>query len=181
MKEILNEVLSKINWQSTLKSVTDKGAEKIAASAVGATLFDLGTVFALLILLEVIDIYTACVYQSSLLWRKMYDPNIVERYGNLISYTRWIWNAHHWKFIESRILKDGFWSKTVVYFLLICTGQAIDTILSIRHAPQIALTLFCGVMACTEGLSICENLDNSGVKIAGDLRGLLNKKKEQIK
>lgn len=181
MKEILKEILSKINWTHTLKSITEKGVEKLTAGAVGATVLDLGTIFGLLLLLEVIDIYTACVYQSSLLWRKMYDPAIVERYGNLVNYTRWIWSAHHWRFVDSGLLKDGFLSKTIVYFLLICTGQAIDTILAIRHAPQVALTIFCGVMACTEGLSICENLDSAGVKIGGELRELLQKKKEGMK
>ena len=181
MKDILQEVLQKINWNSTLKSVADKGVEKVVASAVGATIYDLGTIFCLLLLLEVIDIYTACVYQSSLLWKKMYDPRIVERHGNLLNYTKWIWEAHHWRFVDSSMLKDGFLSKTIVYFILICTGQAIDTILAIRHAPQVALTLFCGVMACTEGLSICENLDSAGIKIGGELREILQKKKEGMK
>ena len=180
MKDIIQDILNKIELSSTLKSITEKGVEKVVASAVGATIYDLGTIFCLLLLLECIDIYTACVYQSSLLWRKMYDPKIVERYGNLINYTRWIWSAHHWRFIDSSILKDGFLSKTIVYFLLILTGQAIDAILAIRHAPQVALTIFCGVMACTEGLSICENLDAAGVKIGGELRELLQKKKEGI-
>ena len=137
--------------------------------------------FLLLMLLELIDIYTACVYQSSLLWKKMYDPKIVERYGNLLNYTKWIWQAHHWRFIESGILKDGFLSKSITYGLLICVGMAIDTILAIRHTPQIALTIFCMVMALTEGLSICENLDSAGIKIGGELRDLLKKKKEGIK
>lgn len=178
MKDIIKDVFQKIELSSTLKSVADKGIEKVMASAVGATLYDLGTIFCLLLLLELIDIYTACVYQSSLLWKKMYDPRIVEKHGNLLNYTKWIWNAHHWRFVESSVLKDGFWSKTIVYFLLILTGEAIDTILAIRHAPQVALTLFCGVMACTEGLSICENLDSAGVKIGGELRDILKKKKE---
>lgn len=181
LKDIIQDVLSKIKTTETLKTVTDKGIEKLVASAVGATLWDLGTIFLLLLLLEVIDIFTACVYQSSLLWKKMYDPRIVERYGNLLNYTKWIWEAHHWRFVDSSMLKDGFLSKTIVYFLLICTGQAIDTILAIRHAPQVALTLFCGVMACTEGLSICENLDSAGIKIGGELRELLQKKKEGMK
>ena len=181
LKDIIQDVLSKIKTTETLKTITDKGIEKLVASAVGATLWDLGTIFLLLLLLEVIDIYTACVYQSSLLWKKMYDPHIVERHGNLLNYTKWIWEAHHWRFVDSSMLKDGFLSKTIVYFLLICTGQAIDTILAIRHAPQIALTLFCGVMACTEGLSICENLDSAGIKIGGELRELLQKKKEGMK
>ena len=70
MRDILKEVFSKIELSQTLKSVTDKGWEKLAASAVAATLWDLGTIFLLLMLLEIIDIFTACIYQSSLLWKR---------------------------------------------------------------------------------------------------------------
>lgn len=181
MKDILNDVLSKIKTVDTLKSITDKGIEKLAASAIGATLWDLGTIFFLLLLLEIIDIFTACIYQSSLLWKKMYDPKIVEKRGNLLNYIKWIWQAHHWRFIDSFALRDGFCSKTIIYFLLIMTGYIIDSVMMIRHAPQLALTIVCGVLACTEGISICENLDSAGIKIAGELRDMLKKKKEGIK
>lgn len=178
MKEIISEVISKINMSKVLHSVMEKGLEKLAVSIAGATVLDLFEVFLLLMFLELIDIYTACVFQASLLWQRMYDKKIVERHGNLMNYTRWIWNAHHWRFVDSSILKDGFLSKSITYGLLICTGQAIDTILTIRHTPPVALTIFCLVMACTEGLSICENLDSAGIKIGGELRDVLKKKKE---
>jgi phage-related holin len=181
MKDILNDVLSKIKTVDTLKSITDKGIEKLAASAIGATLWDLGTIFFLLLLLEIIDIFTACIYQSSLLWKKMYDQKIIEKRGNLLNYIKWIWQAHHWRFIDSFALRDGFCSKTIIYFLLIMTGYIIDSVMMIRHAPQLALTIVCGVLACTEGISICENLDSAGIKIAGELRDMLKKKKEGIK
>ena len=178
MKDIVKDVLSKVELSQTIKAIADKGIEKLAVSIAGATVLDLFEVFLLLMFLELIDIYTACVFQASLLWQRMYDKKIVERYGNLMNYTRWIWNAHHWRFIDSSILKDGFLSKSITYGLLICTGQTIDTILAIRHTPPVALTIFCLVMACTEGLSICENLDSAGVKIGGELRDILKKKKE---
>lgn len=181
MRDILKEVFSKIELSQTLKAVTDKGWEKLAASAVAATLWDLGTIFLLLMLLEVIDIFTACIYQSSLLWKKMYDAKIVEKRGSLLNYIRWIWQAHHWRFIDSFALRDGFWSKSIIYFLLIMTGYLIDNVMRIGHAPQLALTIVCGVLACTEGISICENLDSAGIKIAGELGELLKKKKEGIK
>ena len=181
MKNILQEVFSKIKTTETLKTVTDKGAEKLVASAVGATLWDLGTIFLLLLLLEVIDIFTACIYQSSLLWKKMYDPKIIEKRGTLINYIRWIWQAHHWRFIDSYSLRDGFYSKSIIYFLLIMTGYIIDSVMEIRHAPTLALTIVCGVLAITEGISICENLDSAGIKIGGEIRDLLKKRKDGIK
>ena len=168
MRELLKDVFSKIEVSKTLKSITDNGLEKLMASAIGATLWDLATIFVLLLLLEIIDIFTACIYQASLR-------------GSLLTYIKFIWQAHHWRFIDSYALRDGFYSKTIVYSLLIVTGRTIDGVMQIGHAPQIALTIFCGVLACTEGISICENLDSAGIKIAGELRNLLQKKKEGIK
>ena len=182
MKDIINEVLSKIKTTETLKTVADKGIEKLAASAVGATLVDIGTIFLLLMVLEIIDIFTACIFQSSLLWKKMYDPKIVEKRGTLLNYMRWIWQAHHWRYVDSYALRDGFCSKTIIYSLLLITGFLIDLILKISHSPiQPALVIVCCVLSITEGISICENLDSAGIKIAGEIRGLLTKRKEEIK
>ena len=182
MKDILHEVLSKIKATETLKTVTDKGIEKLAASAVGATLFDIGTIFLLLMLLEIIDIFTACVYQASLLYKATYDKKIVEKRGSLLTYIRYIWQAHHWRYVDSYALRDGFCSKTIIYSLLLITGFLIDIVLSVSHAPiQPALTIVCCVLSITEGISICENLDSAGIKIAGEIRSLLQKKKEGIK
>ena len=182
MKDILHEVLSKINVQQTLKSVTDKGIEKLAASAVGATLLDIGTIFLLLMLLEIIDIFTACIFQASLLYKATYDKRIVEKRGSLLTYIKYIWQAHHWRFVDSYALRDGFCSKTIIYSLLLITGFLIDLVLKISHSPiQPALVIVCCVLSITEGISICENLDSAGIKIAGEIRSLLQKKKEGIK
>ena len=182
MKDILKDVFSKIEVSQTLKSVTDKGVEKLAASAVGATLLDIGTIFLLLMLLEIIDICTACIYQASLLYKATYDKRIVEKRGSLLTYIKYIWQAHHWRYVDSYALRDGFCSKTIIYSLLLITGFLIDIVLSVSHAPiQPALTIVCCVLSITEGISICENLDSAGIKIAGEIRSLLQKKKEGIK
>lgn len=182
MKDILKEVFSKIEVTNTLKSVTDKGVEKLAASAVGATLLDIGTIFLLLMLLEIIDIFTACIYQASLLYKATYDKKIVKKRGSLLTYIKYIWQAHHWRYVDSYALRDGFCSKTIIYSLLLITGFLIDIVLSVSHAPiQPALTIVCCVLSITEGISICENLDSAGIQIAGEIRGLLKKRKEEIK
>ena len=182
MKNIIQEVLSKIKTTETLKTVMDKGVEKLAASAVGATLLDIGTIFLLLMLLEIIDIFTACIYQASLLYKAAYDKKIVEKRGSLLTYIKYIWQAHHWRYVDSYALRDGFCSKTIIYSLLLITGFLIDIVLSVSHAPiQPALTIVCCVLSITEGISICENLDSAGIKIAGEIRGLLQKRKEGIK
>ncbi len=182
MKDILNDVLSKIKTTETLKTIADKGTEKLVASAVGATLLDIGTIFLLLMLLEIIDIFTACIYQASLLYKATYDKQIVEKRGSLLTYIKYIWQAHHWRYVDSYSLRDGFCSKTIIYSLLLITGFVIDLILKISHSPiQPALVIVCCVLSITEGISICENLDSAGIKIAGEIRGLLTKKKEEIK
>ena len=122
MKDILHEVLSKIKTTETLKTVTDKGIEKLAASAVGATLLDIGTIFLLLMLLEIIDIFTACIFQASLLYKATYDKRIVEKRGSLLTYIKYIWQAHHWRFVDSYALRGGFFSKTFIFLLLYFTG-----------------------------------------------------------
>ena len=182
MKDILKEVFSKIEVSQTLKSVTDKGFEKLAASAVGATLLDIGTIFLLLMLLEIIDIFTACIFQASLLYKATYDKQIVEKRGSLLTYIKYIWQAHHWRYVDSYALRDGFCSKTIIYSLLLITGFLIDLVLKISHSPiQPALVIVCCVLSITEGISICENLDSAGIKIAGEIRGILQKRKEGIK
>ena len=182
MKDILDEVFSKIKTMDTLKTVADKGIEKLVASAVSATLVDIGTIFLLLMLLEIIDIFTACIFQASLLYKATYDKRIVEKRGSLLTYIKYIWQAHHWRYVDSYALRDGFCSKTIIYSLLLITGFLIDIVLSVSHAPiQPALTIVCCVLSITEGISICENLDSAGIKIAGEIRSLLQKKKEGIK
>lgn len=181
MREILNEVFSKIEWTEALKKITDKGLEKLAVSAMSATLFDLSEMFVLFIVLEMVDIFSACIRQSAILWQRMYDKQIIEKRGNLLNYIRWIWQAHHWRFIDSSALRDGFFSKTITYFLIIFVGFIGDEILHIKGIPQFVLAIFIAVLVCTETLSILENLDSAGIKLAKDLRSLIQKRKEGIK
>ena len=181
MDNILKDVLSKVDLTNTLRSVTDKGLEKVAASAVGATVLDLGTLFGLFVVLELVDIFTRMVACSAQLYRKTYDAKIVKRRGSLLTYIRGIPAAHHWRVIDSYQLRDGFFSKTIAYFLIIFVGFISDQILSVKHIPQFFLLIFCGVLSCTEVLSIMENLDEAGIKIASELKALVNKRKEGIK
>ena len=182
MKEIINEVFSKIELSKTIHTVTDKGLEKLAASAIGATLWDLATVYVLLIFLIVIDIFTHCIFEASKLYKAMYGPKIVEKRGGLLTYIKYLNAAHKFHgYIDSFQLRDGFFNKVICYFLLLCVGFTADQILRLSHIPQLTCTIFCGILAFTETLSICENLNNAGVAIAGEIRALLQKRKEGIK
>jgi len=153
----------------------------VVASAVGATILDLGTIFALFIGLEVVDIFTRCIAMSAQLWKDMYGEAVVKKRGNLLNYIKWMWNAHEWRYIDSTALRDGFWSKTIVYFILIIVAFVGDTILGINHIPKFCLVIFCGVLVCTELLSILENLGECGVSSVQDLKELIKKRKEGLK
>ena len=179
--DIIKDVFSKVSWHTTLKNVTSNGVEKIVASAVGATVFDLGTIFALFIALEVIDIFTRLIAEGARLYKNMYDAKIVEKRGRLLVYIKYIWQAHKFRYVDSTALRDGFWSKTIVYFILIFVGFLGDTILRINHVPQFVLLIFCGILVCTEVLSILENLGECDVSSVEDIKKLINKRKEQIK
>ena len=178
----LHEIFSKIQFSETVKSIADKGVEKLIASAISATLWDLATIYVLLILLIIVDIFTHCIYEASRLYKAMYDKKIVEKRGGLLTYIKYMNKAHKFHgYIDSYALRDGFWNKIICYFLLIIVGFISDQILKLSHIPQFTCMIFCGILACTEVLSICENLNNAGIAIAGEIRALIGKRKDGIK
>lgn len=179
--DILRYVFSKITWHNTIKEVANKGFEKLTVSAIGATLMDLGTIFSMFIILIVMDILTRCMAMSALLWKNMYGDDVVKKRGNLMNYIRWIWQAHKWRYIDSSALRDGFWSKVITYFILLVVATCGDQILRVSHIPPFVLIIFCGVLVCTEILSILENLGECGVSSVRDIRSLIQKRKEGIK
>ena len=166
----------------TIQGVVENGWEKLLASAVGATLWDLSVIYVLLIVLIIVDIFTHCVYEASKLYKAMYDKKIVEMRGGLLTYIRYLNSAHkHHGYIDSYRLRDGFLNKVICYFLLIMVAFTADQILKLSRMPEFTCMIFCGILACTEVLSICENLNNAGVAIAGEIRSLIHKRKESIK
>lgn len=179
--DILRYVFSKITWHNTIREVADKGLEKLTVSAIGATLMDLGTIFSMFICLIVVDIITRCMAMSALLWRNMYGDAIVKKRGNLLNYIKWTWQAHKWRYIDSSALRDGFWSKVITYFLLLLVASCGDTILKVSHIPPFVLIIFCGILVCTEVLSILENLGECGVSSVRDIKSLIQKRKDGIK
>jgi len=178
---ILKGIFDKIQWHETFKTVTDKGIEKLAISAVGATLLNLGTVFGLFIGLEVIDISTRMMAEAAKLYMDTYDEKIVAKRGSLLTYIKMIPSAHRWRRIDSTALRDGFWSKTIVYFLLIFAGFMGDQILRVNHIPPFVLVVFCMILVCTETLSILENLGECGVSSVKDIKALIQKRKDNFR
>ncbi len=178
----IKDLINKTQITETAKSIADKGLEKLAASAVGATMFDLATIYFLLIVLILADIFTHCVYEASRLYKNMYDKKIVEKRGGLLTYIKYLNKAHKFHgYIDSYSLRDGFWNKVICYWLLIVVGFVADQILRLSHIPQFTCMIFCGILSCTEVLSICENLNNAGIAIAGEIKALIGKRKDTIK
>ena len=125
MKEILTEAFSKINWTHTLKGIADKGLEKLAISALGASLWDLATIFGVFIFLSVIDIITRLIACSCQLWKATYGEEFTKKYGNLWQFLLWIPNAHGWRYVNSMALRTGAVSKLLTYMLLLLCAKAL--------------------------------------------------------
>lgn len=179
--DVFKEIIAKVKLHETALEIANKGFEKLTVSAIGATLIDMGTIFAMFVCLIVVDIITRCMAMSALLWRNTYGPEIVKRRGNLLNYIKWTWQAHKWRYIDSSALRDGFWSKVITYFILLVVATCGDQILRISHLPPFVLIIFCGILVCTEILSILENLGECGVSSVRDIKSLIQKRKEGIK
>lgn len=177
MEKIIKEVLSKINMQETLKAVTDKGLEKLTASVFGALLFDFAYVMGIFCILAIVDILSKCCSLSCELWNRCYGVEFTRKYGNLVSFLRWIPKAYEWRIINSNAMKTGFVSKMLTYMLLIGVAIAVDSLLPIKAMR----TLVVSVLALTELISVCENLSTCHIEVAQTLKSLVNKRKEQIK
>ena len=177
MKQVIQDVLSKINWQDTIKSVTDKGLEKLTASAFGMLIFDFAYIMGVFCLLAVIDIISKCCSLSAELWNRTYGAEFTKMHGNLVAFLRWIPQAYDWRYISSRAMKTGFVSKMITYILLIGSACAVDAVLPVKAIR----TLVVSVLACTELISVCENLSLCNIEVAQTLKNLVNKRKEQIK
>lgn len=177
MKDILKEVLSKINMHETFKAVTDKGLEKITASVFGALLFDFAYVMGIFCLLAVIDIVSKCASLSCELWNRCYGVEFTKKYGNLVAFLRDIPHAYDWRIINSNAMKTGFISKMITYTLLIGAAIAVDSLLPVKAMRVLVVS----VLALTELISVCENLSLCNIEVAQTLKGLVHKRKEQIK
>ena len=179
MKEIFNEILSKIDTASVIKSVTNKGLEKLTASAVGALVLDISTVFCLFVLLAVIDIISKCASISADLCRKTYGEEFTKRFLTFSYFMKNIPRAYSWRWINSSQMKNGFTSKMLVYTLLLITSCICDMLLPTNI--QAMRMLVTSILALTELISVCENLSLCNVEVAQTIKNLVSKRKEQIK
>lgn len=177
MKQIIQEVFGKIEVTKTLQAVMNNGPEKLTASAIGMLILDLGTVMALFILLAIIDIITKCASLAAELWNRTYGTEFTKRHGNFLAFLRWCPAAYDWRLINSHAMKTGFVSKIITYMLMIIAACVCDALLPLK----VMRTLVVSVLACTELISVCENLSLCNIAVAGHIKSLVSRRKEQIK
>ena len=176
--DIIKDVFAKINWQDTLKSVTDKGVEKLTISAFGALIFEFAYIMVMFCVLAVIDIISKCCSLSCELWNRCYGVDFTKLHGNLVAFLKWIPQAYGWRLISSRAMKTGFVSKMLTYILLIGSACAVDSVLPIKGAIR---TLVVSVLALTELISVCENLSLCNIAVAQTQKNIVSKRKDSIK
>lgn len=179
MNDILKEVFQKIDVVKVLHSICDKGIEKLAISALAASLFDVLTVFAAFIFLFIVDVITRLMSQAHALWVAMYGAEFTAKYGNAYNYIRYIDSAHKWRFVNSWALRTGFVSKALTYMLLLSCAAACDSVIPVKVNALFALVVT--FLSITELLSICENLGECEVSAARGLWELIKKRKDAIK
>lgn len=179
MKQIITEILQKIDVVKVMQSICDKGLEKLAVSALAASFLDVLTVFAAFLFLFIVDVITRLMSQAHALWVAMYGKEFTAKYGNAYNYIRYIDSAHRWRFVNSWALRTGFVSKALTYMLLLSCAAACDSVIPVKVNALFALcTTF---LSITELLSICENLGECEVSAARGLWELIKKRKDAIK
>lgn len=177
MKNILQEIIKNFNVAAVLKSVTEKGFEKLAISAIAASFLDVLTIFGVFLFLFLVDVLTRLMCQAHALWVAMYGKEFTTKYGNAYNYIRYIDAAHNWRFVNSWALRTGFVSKVFTYMLLMTAARACDSVMPVKALFALVVTF----LSVTELLSICENLGECEISAAKDLWELVKKRKDAIK
>lgn len=131
----------------------------------------------LFIALELLDIFTRWLALSMQCYKAIYPQSPC----GLWKATKWLWQAHRWRFIKSDGLRDGFCDKMLVYLLLLLTGAFVDAAFQIGHTPRVLTTIIVVVLGSTEALSILENLSECGVPVIKQIKERFVKKVGDVK
>lgn len=164
-------------WR-TLHQLTQSAAIKTAGSFVFAVFAHMHTQlllgFAFLVALDLFTKWTALSRARLLKYRRKKPPTFYEC-------VRGIWKARKAGYIKSSEMKHRFAGKIIVYMVIALTGATFDKMMRDMGSPPWATVLLIGYLAITELMSIVENLEAAGVKAAGELHGMLEKKMEGLK
>lgn len=165
----------------TVRGVFQNLPEKLAASAgVAVTTNALGLHIQLVLIfifVACMDIVTRWLAEAARLWRDLYP----QTEGSAWKYTKFIWQAHRWCYIQSETMRDRFISKIGTYAIILIVAAFCDVAMKLAGGPQFLLTVITAVLCCTECLSCLENLHEADVKVAGELITIIKKRKDAIK
>ena len=181
MKNILNDVLSKLDLQKAIDSLKDHLPAKVVGSVVISSLADIGSLLMVFCGLEFLDLLTKWISLSHDYWVNTYGKEFTDKYGCLWAYIKWLPECRRFKYINSSAMKNKFTSKMLTYTILILTTCWAD--LCIKKVGGVAFISTIGVsmISLTEALSIVENLSSAGIGVADGIKSILQKKKESIK
>lgn len=181
MKNILQEVFSKLNISKALDSLVDHLPAKLVGSVVISSLADIGSLLAIFCGLEFLDLFSKWVSLSHSYWEKTYGKEFTAKYGCLWLYVKWLPECRRFRYINSSAMKNQFTSKMLTYTILILTCAWAD--LTIKKVGGVAFisTIGISMISLTESLSILENLSSANIGIADSIKGILQKKKESMK
>jgi len=181
MKNILQEVFSKLNISKALESLADHLPAKLVGSVVISSLADIGTLLMLFCGLEFLDLFSKWISLSHSYWEKTYGKEFTAKYGCLWLYIKWLTECRRFGYINSSAMKNQFTSKMLTYTILILACALADS--SIKKVGGVAFisTIGISMISLTESLSIVENLSSANIGIADSIKTLLQKKKDSMK
>lgn len=162
----------------TLHQLTQSAAIKAVGSFVFAVFAHMHTQlllgFAFLVAVDLFTKWTALSRARILKYRRKKPPTFYECVMG-------IRKARKAGYIKSSEMKHRFAGKIIVYMVIAITGAIFDKMMRDMGSPPWATVLLIGYLAITELMSIVENLETAGVKAAGDLHGILEKKMGGLK
>ena len=79
--------------------------------------------------------------------------------------------------ISSEVMKHRFVGKLIVYILCVLAAVLVDVCMIALHQPAWAVPLVAGYLVVTELLSICENLNDSGIEAVQGLVNVIKKRR----
>lgn len=181
MKNILNEVFSKLTTKNTLEALADHLPAKIVGSVVISSLADIGSLLMLFCGLEFLDLFSKWISLSHEYWVRTYGKEFTEKHGCLWLYVKWLAECRRFGYINSSAMKNQFTSKMLTYTILILTTCWADMCIKKVGGVAFISTIGISMISLTESLSIVENLSSANIGIADSIKGLLQKKKDSMK
>ena len=181
MKNILQDVLSKLNITKALESLADHLPAKLVGSVVVSSLTDIGVLLSIFCGLEFLDLFSKWISLAHDYWVNAYGKKFTDEHGCLWAYIKWLPECRRFGYINSSAMKNQFCSKMITYTILILTSCLGD--LAMKRVGGVAFisTIGISMISLTEALSIVENLSSAGIGIADGIKGILQKKKETMK